>query len=235
MSKKHISLQGSISSEDNSQNNNKVLAKKSHAESRSKSRSTFLRGFLVFISLFFTGISLQFLSTGILNIIDMCDPELLASYRSMVNSSFSLDNGFVRVSTVMFISPVCEEIVFRGVCLYILQKLFQKILPSTSSRSSSITAVVISALLFGFYHGNIVQFCYAFPIGILLALLVIWTSSLIPSIFLHIVINVSSYIVGLLKFTGASIPYVIAAGCLCLICIYALYRLTVQIPSHKVS
>lgn len=56
------------------------------------------------------------------------------------------------------ISPLAEEVVFRGI-------IYNRI-----KRNCSITAAVfLSALLFGLYHGNIVQGSYGFLMGILLA------------------------------------------------------------------
>ena len=111
----------------------------------------------------------------------------------MVRSSFSLNNGIFRVTTVMLLAPVCEELVFRGISLSSSRRAF-------TCRHSDAIAILLSALLFALYHGNLVQFCYALPMGILLALLATWTSSLLPSILLHITINVSSYFTGMLPF-----------------------------------
>lgn len=54
--------------------------------------------------------------------------------------------------------PAVEEAVFRGAVLGLFRRLFQ-----------TRTAVLLSALLFGLYHGNIVQGVYAFLLGLLLA------------------------------------------------------------------
>ncbi|MCM1174159.1 MAG: CPBP family intramembrane metalloprotease [Blautia sp.] len=56
------------------------------------------------------------------------------------------------------VSPLAEEIVFRG----ILYNRMRKALPVTG-------ALVLSALLFGLYHGNAVQALYGFLMGMLLA------------------------------------------------------------------
>ncbi|WP_416387413.1 type II CAAX prenyl endopeptidase Rce1 family protein, partial [Coprococcus eutactus] len=50
-------------------------------------------------------------------------------------------------------------------------------------------------MLFGVFHGKIIQFCYALPAGILLAILTDWSASLTPAIILHIIRNKSSYLV----------------------------------------
>lgn len=210
--------------------------KKNHAETNPSSKiSSFLRGFIVFILILAAGLSLQLFSTGILNIIDMHRPDLLASYRSMVGSSFSFDNGVLRVLTVMFIAPVAEELVFRGISLQSFQRAF-------TFRYSKSAAIFASALLFAIFHGNVVQFCYALPAGILLALLTTWSASLTPSIILHIAINMSSYLVSgydtvssLLKSQTAYISFVVIAGALCAVCFILIYILMPHTHSRKTS
>ena len=182
-----------------------------------------IRSALTFILIVITGLSLQFFSTGILNAIELHRPELLGSYRDMVRSSI------FRVTTVMLLAPVCEELVFRGISLSSSRRAF-------TCRHSDAIAILLSALLFALYHGNLVQFCYALPMGILLALLATWTSSLLPSILLHITINVSSYFTGMLPFALPHTGCILATGITSAAGFIALYLLLRRSSkSHKVS
>lgn len=181
-----------------------------------KTNHSFLCGFIVVILIIAAGICLQVLSTGILNIIDRCHPELLENYHDLISRSFSMSNGSVRVFTVMFMAPIAEELVFRGISLGAARSALMW-------EKSDILAVILSALLFGLAHGNTVQFCYAFPVGIILAIITVWSSSLILSMLLHITINVSSYMMDYIPATHFDIPVIsisaiIAAGCI--VCIY---------------
>lgn len=181
-----------------------------------KIKHSFLCGFIVVILIIAAGICLQVLSTGILNIIDRCHPELLENYHDLISRSFSISNGSVRVFTVMFMAPIAEELVFRGISLGAARS-------ALAWEKSDILAVILSALLFGLAHGNTVQFCYAFPVGIILAIITVWSSSLILSMLLHITINVSSYMMDYIPATHFDIPVIsfsaiIAAGCI--VCIY---------------
>lgn len=181
-----------------------------------KTNHSFLCGFIVVILIIAAGICLQVLSTGILNIIDKCHPELLENYHDLISRSFSMSNGSVRVFTVMFMAPIAEELVFRGISLGAAKSALMW-------GKSDILAVILSALLFGLAHGNTVQFCYAFPVGIILAIITVWSSSLILSMLLHITINVSSYMIDYIPATHfdisvISISAIIAAGCI--VCIY---------------
>lgn len=159
---------------------------------------------MCFILIVITGLSLQFFSTGILNAIELHRPELLGSYRDMVRSSFSLNNGIFRVTTVMLLAPVCEELVFRGISLSSSRRAF-------TCRHSDAIAILLqrccrpysrqfSPVLLRPSHGN------------LLALLATWTSSLLPSILLHITINVSSYFTGMLPFALSHTGCILATG-----------------------
>lgn len=199
-------------------------------KNRTGTRSlSFLFCFCIFILIVITGLSLQFFSTGILNAIELHRPELLGSYRDMVRSSFSLNNGIFRVTTVMLLAPVCEELVFRGISLSSSRRAF-------TCRHSDAIAILLSALLFALYHGNLVQFCYALPMGILLALLATWTSSLLPSILLHITINVSSYFTGMLPFALPHTSCILATGITSAAGFIALYLLLRRSgKSHKAS
>lgn len=76
------------------------------------------------------------------------------------------------------VAPVSEELLFRQV----IYKRLRQISPIWP-------AVIISAVLFGLYHGNLVQGIYAFIMGILLALVYEWTGSLFAPIVFHMVAN----------------------------------------------
>ncbi|MBQ7766274.1 MAG: CPBP family intramembrane metalloprotease [Lachnospiraceae bacterium] len=76
------------------------------------------------------------------------------------------------------VAPVAEELLFRQV----IYKGLRKISPIW-------LAVVISAVLFGLYHGNLVQGIYAFIMGCFLALVYEWTGSFMAPVVFHMVAN----------------------------------------------
>ena len=87
------------------------------------------------------------------------------------------------------LAPVVEEIIFRGVVYNRLK-----------ANNRLITSVIISALVFGVYHQNIVQGLYAFIVGCLIAVLYEWFGRFYIPVAVHIVSNVLVY---LLTVTGA--------------------------------
>lgn len=74
-------------------------------------------------------------------------------------------------------APVCEELMVRKLILYPLRK------------HGDWFAIITSALIFGFIHGNLDQLPYAFAVGILYGLLAVQANSVIPTMILHAVNN----------------------------------------------
>lgn len=89
------------------------------------------------------------------------------------------------------LGPLCEEILFRGLLAGRLARYGQK------------PAAFVSALLFGLYHANLSQFCYAFLLGLLLAYAFFYTGTLKMPVLLHILMNLyGSFVVFLLPEGG---------------------------------
>lgn len=78
---------------------------------------------------------------------------------------------------VVVLAPVCEELIFRKLLLQPLRS------------GGDIFAAVVSALIFGAYHGNFDQFPYAFVVGLLYGILSVRSSSMVPTLVLHFVNN----------------------------------------------
>ncbi len=86
--------------------------------------------------------------------------------------SFGIMFFFVAVT-----APIFEELIFRKLLLVPLR------------RYSDWFAIIVTALIFGFYHGNFDQMPYAFVVGMFFALLAVNTNSVIPSMILHVANN----------------------------------------------
>ena len=74
--------------------------------------------------------------------------------------------------------PVLEEVIFRGIVFRILRRWIQ-----------FSGALMVSALLFGAYHGNLVQFVYATFCGVLLAYLYEKYDSILAAVISHVSMN----------------------------------------------
>ena len=115
------------------------------------------------------------------------------------------------------ISPLAEEVVFRGV-------IYNRI-----RRNCSITAAVfLSALLFGLYHGNIVQGAYGFLMGILLAYTYERYGRFFHAFLFHASANTAVYIIT----SNEVISHIIITPHICLIFIlisaFLLWRMKIR-------
>lgn len=79
---------------------------------------------------------------------------------------------------VGLIPPIVEELVFRGVIL------------SSLSRFSKSGTLILSGLLFALFHQNPAQTIYQFITGVIFALIVLKSGSILPSIIMHAFNNV---------------------------------------------
>lgn len=82
---------------------------------------------------------------------------------------------------VGILTPIFEELFFRGLLLTALLE-----------RTSTWVALVSQALLFAAIHIDFIRLPYLIALGLILGYLVKRTSSLVPAVLLHIVVNVLS-------------------------------------------
>ena len=91
------------------------------------------------------------------------------------------------LATIIFagiLSPIIEEVLFRGVMLNKLRTYGDKI------------AIITTALLFGLFHENFSQFFYAVGLGMIFAYVTLKTGTIKYSIGLHIMINMMGGVIG---------------------------------------
>ena len=88
----------------------------------------------------------------------------------------------IQIIIMAIIPPLVEEFVFRGLFYHSYRK------------NGILGAAVLSGLVFGAFHLNINQFCYAFIMGIVFALMVEATGSMWSSIIAHFAVNTYSII-----------------------------------------
>lgn len=136
--------------------------------------------------------SLEVLFTLILAVSSSVGLNILLSLTGLVQASESYQDVADRQYSVVFgvgvvlfglISPIAEEIVFRGLVFNRMRRYYP-----------TIAAIVVSGVLFGAYHGNLVQGIYGGCMGILLAYAYERMHSfLIPCLF-HAAANLMVYI-----------------------------------------
>ena len=120
------------------------------------------------------GLNLLFDLTGII--------DNSAAYQAVAAGQLSASLA-VGLICYGIISPLAEELVFRGIVYNELKRSYR--LP---------LAMLISALLFGLYHMNPVQGGYGFIMGLLLAYLYEYFGSFLWPVLVHMLANSLAYI-----------------------------------------
>ena len=119
------------------------------------------------------------LAVGLNNILQVLDvAKYSEAYQEAVKTFYAPSFWKQILFTGIFI-PIIEEILFRGIAFRILRKW----LPF-------VWTMLITAFLFGIYHGNLVQFIYAMLCGLFLAYLCEKLHAVWASIVAHISMNV---------------------------------------------
>jgi membrane protease YdiL (CAAX protease family) len=83
-------------------------------------------------------------------------------------------------------APVIEELIFR------------KLIVDRTVKYGEGTAIFLSGLMFGLFHGNLSQFVYAFALGMFFAFIYIKTGQIKVTVGLHMIINFIGGIVSVL-------------------------------------
>ena len=99
---------------------------------------------------------------------------------AQIQYSIPLWQGILRYGLII---PIIEELAFRGFLFTWLKK-----------HMNWIVAAVFSSLVFGIYHGNVVQFFYAFIMGMCLAWLYEKSHKLQIPILFHGSANIAAYL-----------------------------------------
>ena len=139
---------------------------------------------LTTIYLLLAGCAIQIMVSSTLSLIRPCFESVFENYDSMIDGVFGASSSVLGYLCVFLLAPITEELIFRGLTLHYAKK----ILPP-------IVSILLQGFLFGIYHGNIIQGIYAFVLGTLLGFIAHQSKSLIPGMFLHIVINASALLV----------------------------------------
>ncbi|MDR0841211.1 MAG: CPBP family intramembrane metalloprotease [Christensenellaceae bacterium] len=150
-------------------------------------------------------------------VLSLLPEEAMASYIEQSNSViYGVSLPLAMLSTVLF-APILEEILFRGV----VYGTFKRAMPRGF-------ALLLSSLIFGALHGQLIWILYAAVVGCVMALVYDAYGSLLANIVFHIVFNlVGGYFTVLLDFPTLP-PRFIAlalALALCAWCVYKIKRL----------
>lgn len=143
------------------------------------------------------GLAMQMLAYCVLNICYgvMADTEYFKNYGQLISKLEGSNNRIMFLYT-MLAAPFLEEFVFRGLIFYIGREGF-----------GFCGANVLQALMFGLYHGNLIQGIYAFVLGLLLGYMAEHRRNMAEPVLLHIVVNATGIWVVPKLFIGAGSLY----------------------------
>lgn len=125
----------------------------------------------------------NFLGTVITSVIGTLKGSAVNNVVADITTGTSLGVSFLYM---VICAPIMEEYIFR------------KLIVDRTARFGQGTAVLVSGLLFGLFHGNLNQFAYAFTMGMFLAFLYVKTGKLTYTIAIHMIINFFGSVVTIL-------------------------------------
>lgn len=96
---------------------------------------------------------------------------------SSSTSSYSVLEFILSVLLIGLLPAICEETTHRGLVL------------NGMKHNGGIRAIVLTGLLFGLMHFNIVQFGYAFLVGMIFCIVTMVSRSIIPAMIMHFMNN----------------------------------------------
>lgn len=100
-------------------------------------------------------------------------PDMVEKYSQMAEE-ITGGNIVTNLLAIVILGPIGEECLFRG----LIQERFSRVMPA-------FVAIILQALVFGAFHGNLVQGVFVIGLGILNGYLVYRTNSIVPAIFVH--------------------------------------------------
>jgi hypothetical protein len=150
------------------------------------------------------------IGTGLNNLILMSPLAEASAGFAEANSNFYGSTFALELISSALLTPVLEEMVYRGIIFARLKRML-----------GFLPAMVVSALIFAIMHFNLVQFVYAFLLGMVLAVFMEKTGHLYGAVLGHIVANALAVIrteTGFWDSTvdGSMRAWLLSAGCLVL-------------------
>ena len=142
----------------------------------------------------------QLFVSGVLSILTEYFPKVFDEYGDTISSILS-GSPIVVVIVTVIIAPITEELIFRGVTLHMANR-----------HIPFLAANVLQAVLFGIYHGNLVQGIYAAGLGFILGLIYQKFRTIYASILLHMMVNASAFFIMLLPESKLSYFLILIIG-----------------------
>ena len=126
------------------------------------------------------GLSVWLVDSGALGLVESSG-IFQSAFDKFAETTSLLTEGslFSAILAAGIIAPFAEEFLFRGVINRTLNRHF-----------SIATAIIVQAVLFGIFHGNMIQGVYATFLGLVFGYITYKTKSLWPSVITHMINNI---------------------------------------------
>ncbi|MBQ2653191.1 MAG: CPBP family intramembrane metalloprotease [Methanobrevibacter sp.] len=148
-------------------------------EKHSLNPKTFISYITIALTLMWIGNIVGLTVTSLIGFVTQT--EVINPIHELINSS----DIWINLMLISMFGPIFEEIFFR------------KLLIDRTIKYGARLSVILSAVMFGLFHGNISQFFYATLIGGFFAYVYIKTGNLIYPILLHMILNFLGSVVSL--------------------------------------
>ena len=163
-------------------------------------------GQYIVVILFATGLS------AVINMLTSWLPIESETYNSL-ESTISSASPFIQLTAICIIGPIAEELLFRGI---IYRRLRDYI--------GTAGAAVLSGVIFGAVHGNLVQGIYAGLFGIVMALLYEHYGTIWIVIVVHIVNNMlASFADPFILSMPTTGQFIYSVICILCVCVFGWY------------
>lgn len=110
--------------------------------------------------------------------------NIFKDYSSISENMVKEMESIPGILAAVIIAPIFEEILFRGLIFNELRK-----------NVNVVVSIILQALIFGLFHGNLAQGIYAALLGSVAAIIYVWTKSIVSNMLLHIFFNICGSLV----------------------------------------
>lgn len=136
------------------------------------------------------GFSLNCFIGGVMNLLPI-NPQIAADYMKMSSEPVEGVHPVLAFFVIAVAAPIIEETFFRGT---LLRRMAAEVNP--------FYALIVTSLVFGFMHGQIIWIIYASVLGLVLGMIYLLYRSIYPSMIVHMTFNLVSGIPMLMNPSG---------------------------------
>ena len=144
-------------------------------------------------------------------------PESLVESFTISHDALSIGNPIINFISVVVLTPIVEEVFFRGL-----------IYTRLKSGMPTVIAAIFSAVIFGIMHGEIIWMLYTFAVGLMLVWVFEKTKSLLACIVVHAANNGLSQLTENIPENSVAMEYVILIVSLVILVVSTIWMIKIN-------